>query len=152
MALNFADVANKKMSDIEAPPLPPVGHYRWRISKLPEIVTTPNGEWDILNVFVTAVEAVDVEDIADYKGDIHKIMNKVSFLFNKNDEVEFTKTLNQVKRFFVKHVKCAEEEDPINKVINNSVGQEFLGQLAWKADKLDAELFHANITKTGPLD
>lgn len=152
MALNFADIANKKMSDIEAVPLPPVGHYRWKIMKLPEITTTTDGKWDILRIPVRAVEAVDVEDIADYKGDVSKIMQTVSFMFDKTDEVEFMKSLNRVKTFFSKHVKCCEENDEIKVAINNSVGQEFMGQIVWKVDKNDAEQMFANIGKTAPLD
>jgi len=152
MSLNFADLANKKMSDIEAVPLPPVGHYRWKITKLPEITTTADGKWDILNIPVRAVEAVDVEDIAEFKGKLTDIMQSVRFMFDKNDEVAFLKSLNQVKKFFSKHVRCCEEDDEIKIALNNSVGQEFMGQIAWKADKNDPEVFFANISKTGPLD
>lgn len=152
MSLNFADVANKKMSDIERPELPPVGHYRWKIVKLPEISTSPDGRWDILRIPVRAVEAVDVDDIGSYKGDVLKIMQSVSFMFDKNDEIEFTKSLNRVRTFFERHVKCCGPDDEIKVAINNSVGQEFLGQIAWKPDKNDPEQMFANITKTAALD
>ena len=152
MSLNFADVANKKMSEIERPELPPVGHYRWKITKLPEITTTADGRWDILNIPVRAVEAVDVEDIGGYKGDVSKIMQSVRFMFDKNDEVEFVKSLNRVKTFFARHVRCCDDNDEIKVALNNSVGQEFMGQLGWKADKNDPEQMFANIVKTAPLD
>ncbi len=152
MSLNFSDFANKKLNEIEAVPLPPVGHYRFAITKIPEITTTNNGMWDILNVPCRAQEAVDVEDIADYKGDIKGILMSVRFMFDKNDEVAFTKTLNQVKRFFTKHVKCASDDDEIKIMLNNCVGQEFLGTVKWTVDKNDAEIMYANIATTAPLE
>jgi hypothetical protein len=152
MALNFADVAAKKLSEVERPPLPPVGTYRFQITKLPEATTTQNGDWDILNIPCRAVEALDDVDMEDYKGEVTSIMQSVRFMFNKNDEGEFDKSLYRAKTFFEKHVKCAEEGDSIAQAMNNSVNQSFLGTIAWRADKDDPELFHANISRTAPLD
>lgn len=152
MSLNFAEIASKKMNEIEKPPLPPVGTYRWKISKLPEVNTSANGEWDILTINVRAVEALDDVDVGAYPGEITSIMQSVRFMFNKQDEAEFLRTLDRVKTFFTKHVKCAGDEDDIKVAMNNSVGQEFLGSIAWKQDRDDADLFHANIGKTAPLD
>src|SRR5690554_6946649 len=101
--LNFADVASKKLADIERPALPPVGVYRFRVTKLPEVSTTANGEWDILNIPVRAVEAVDVDDIDSYKGEVSNILLSVRFMFNKQDEVEFEKSLDRAKTFFSRH-------------------------------------------------
>lgn len=152
MSLNFADIANKKMADIERPPLPPVGTYRWKITKLPEITTSQNGDWDILTVMVQAQEALEDVDVGAWPGDITNIRQSVRFMFNKQDEAEFNRTLDRVKTFFVKHVKCAGDDDEIKIALNNSVGQEFLGAIGWKQDKEDAEIFHANIGRTAPLD
>lgn len=152
MAINFADVASKKMDEVERPPLPPVGTYRWQITKLPEQTTSGNGEWDIVNVSVRAVEALDDVDIDDYKGEIANIMQSVRFMFNKQDEVEFEKSLFRFRTFLEKHVRCAEPDMSIAQAMNASVGQQFLGTIAWRQDKEDAELFHANIARTAPLD
>ena len=152
MAINFADVASKKMDEVERPPLPPVGTYRWQITKLPESTTSGNGEWDIVNISVRAVEALDDVDMSDYKGEVTNIMQSVRFMFNKQDEVEFEKSLFRFRTFLEKHVQCAEPDMSIAQAMNAAVNQQFLGTIAWRQDKEDAELFHANISRTAPLD
>ena len=152
MALNFSDVAAKKFEDIEKPPLPPVGTYRWQIMKLPDQNTSGDGRWDIVNFSVRAVEALDDVDMDDYKGEVGNIMQSVRFMFNKEDEVEFEKSLDRLKTFLGKHVKCFEEGESLGQGMNASVGQQFLGTIAWKQDKQDPEVFHANIGRTAPLD
>lgn len=152
MALNFADVANKKVADVERPPLPPVGTYRWSITKLPVVTTSNDGKWDILTIPVRALEAMDDVDMTDYSGDVTNITNQIKFMFNKEEEAEFEKSLYRVRTFFEKHVKCANEDDTISQALNNSVNQQFLGSIAWQQDKNDPELFYANLSRTAPLD
>lgn len=152
MALNFNDVANRKPEEIERPPLPPVGTYRWTITKLFNQTTSNDGKWDILNFPVRAVEALEDVDMEGYKGEVTNIVQSVRFMFNKEDEVEFEKTLDRVKTFLTKHVKCWEDGEPMSLGLNNSVNQQFLAPIVWSQDKQDPELFHANIGKTAPLD
>ena len=152
MAINFSDVLNKTGADIERPPLPPVGTYRWRITKLPEQSTTTDGAWDIVNFSVRAVSAEDDVDLDDYKGEVTNILQSVRFMFNKNDDVEFEKSLFRMKQFLINHVKCAEESDSVGQMLNKSVNGEFLGVIAWRPDKNDADNMFANISRTAPLD
>lgn len=152
MALNFADVANKKVADVERPPLPPVGTYRWSITKLPVVTTSGDGKWDILTIPIRALEALDDVDMSDYSGEVSNITNQIKFMFNKEDEAEFEKSLYRVRTFFEKHVKCATEDDTIAQALNNSVNQQFLGSIAWQQDKNDPEMFYANVGRTAPLD
>jgi len=150
MALNFADIANKKVEEIERPPLPPVGSYRWAITKIPEVRSTD--DWDILDVQVRALEALDDVDMEDYPGEVTGITNRVSFMFNKNDEAEFARTEYNMRRFFEQHVGCAEKGATIAKMLNDSVNGQFIGAIGWKPDKNDPELFHANIVRTAPVE
>lgn len=152
MALNFADVASQKMSEVERPPLPPVGTYRWSITKLPSSTTSGDGKWDILTVPCRALEAMDDVDMSDYSGEVTNITNQIKFMFNKEDEAEFEKSLYRVRTFFERHVRCAEETDTIGQALNKSVNQQFLGSIAWQQDKNDPEVFYANIARTAPLD
>ena len=153
MALNFKDIASKKFEEIERPPLPPVGTYRWRVSKLPTIdEDVGDGKWDVLNIPVVAVEAMDNVDLDGYSGQITNIQQRISFMFNKEDEVEFEKTLFRARTFFEKHLACAGPDDNLMQAINNSVAQECLGDIAWRQDKNDPEVMHANIARTSPLD
>lgn len=150
--LNFADAATKKIADVERPPLPPVGTYRWQITKLPEVKTSGDGKWDILTVLCRAHEAMDDVDTSQLAGEVTNVTNQIKFMFNKEDEAEFDKSLYRVRTFFEKHVQCADESDSIAQALNKSVNQQFLGSIAWQQDKTDPEVFYANIARTAPLE
>lgn len=151
MSLNFADVTGKAMDEIERPALPPVGTYRWRITKPPEQDTVgADDAWDVVNFSVQGIEAMDNVDMDDYKGDVTGIIQRLSFMFDKNDEAKFEQTLFRLRTFLQKHLGI--EEPSLAEALNATVGCEFLGDIAWKQDKMDEELFHANLTKTAPLD
>lgn len=151
MTLNFNDIATKKLEDVERPPLPPMGTYRFKITKLPESSTSGNGEWDIVTFPIRVMEATDDVDVGSYPGDITKVIMSHRFMFNKNDEAEFNKSLDRLKTFLQKHVKCADDNDDIAQALNASVGQEFMATIIWRQDKEDEEIFHANIGKTAPI-
>lgn len=150
--LNFAEAANTKIADVERPPLPPVGTYRWQITKLPAVTTSGDGKWDILTVLCRAHEAMDDVDMEGFSGEVTNVTNQLKFMFNKEDEAEFEKSLFRVRTFFEKHVKCADENDTVAQALNKSVNQQFLGSIAWQQDKNDPEIFYANIARTAPLD
>lgn len=149
---NFAEIATKKVADIEKPPLPPVGTYRWQITKLPATSTSNDEKWDFLTIPVRAMEAIDDVDMEGYQGEVTNITNSIKFIFNREDEAEFEKTLYRVRTFFEKHVKCADENDTVAQMLNNSVNGQFLGAIAWNQDKNDPENFFANIVRTAPLE
>lgn len=151
MALNFAEVANKKVAEIERPPLPPVGTYRWRINKLPEQASVgKDNQWDVVNFNVQAVEALDNVDMEDYKGEVSGIFNRVSFMFDTQDEAKFEQTLFRLKTFLEKHLGLSAET--VTEALNDSVGAEFLGDIKWRQDKNDEEMFYAEIGKTAPVE
>ncbi len=152
MALNFADVASKKMDEVERPPLPPVGTYRFSITKLPETNKSNDEVWEILTFNVRAVEALDDVDMSDYKGEVTNILQQVKFMFNTQDEVEFEKSLFRLRQFLEQHVQCADADMTIAQALNASVNQQFLGTIAWRQDKNDPENFFANISRTAPLE
>jgi hypothetical protein len=152
MAMNFADVATKKAADIEKPPLPPVGTYKWRITKVPETRKSADEKWEFLTVNCRAVEALDDVDTDEWKGDISNIMLSKQFIFNTEDDAEFEKTLYNVRTFFEKHVKCAEEDDTVGQMLQNSINSEFLGTVGWRQDKNDDENFFAEIKRTAPVE
>lgn len=153
MALNFADIAKKKIEDVERPPLPPVGPYRWQILKVPSITTTKDGSFDIVEFQVRAIEAldgVDPEQLSAY-GEVKNITNRVAFLFDKNDATKFAQTEWRLRTFLAEHVKCADPTDDLTVALNKSMSQQFIGEITWAKDKNNDEIFHANIGKTAPL-
>jgi len=152
MALNFAEQATKKIADIERPPLPPVGTYRWSITKLPTQATSNDEKWDFLTFQCRALEAMEDVDMDGYTGDVKNIILPLKFMFNKEDEAEFEKSLYRVRTFLEKHVKCAQEGDSIAQALNSSVNQQFLGSVVWNPGKNDPEDLFANLVRTAPID
>lgn len=156
MALNFASIATKKFEEIERAPLPPSGTYRFVVSKLPEV--RDQGQWDVVDFTGTAVEAmvVDPEALDAYlsgnQANIKKIVLRKSFMFDKQDAVAFQATENNLKRFLIDHLKCADESMSIKEGLNASLNCPFIGTVVHKQDKEDKEVFHANLTKTAPID
>jgi hypothetical protein len=147
--MNFAEIANKKMEEIERAPNIPVGVYRFQNPKLPVLTDKP--EWEILEFQLRIVEVVDA-DVTDYKGEVRGAVMRLAFIFDKNDEVKFQQTEFRLKTFLEKHLACADSGMSMKEAMNASVNAQCLGTVQWKADKNDAELFHANITSTAPLE
>lgn len=151
MSLNFADVANKKIDEIERPPLPPVGTYRWRVLRLPEQSKVgKDDQYEVVNFSVQAIEALDDVDMDDYKGDVTGILNRVQFMFDTQDEAKFEQTLFRLKTFLQKHLLL--DSESVTEGLNDSVGSEFLGTIKWRQDKNDPELFYAEIGRTAPIE
>lgn len=152
MALNFADVASKKVEDVERPPLPPVGEYRFRVTKVPEQAKSKDEAWEFVTFQVQAQEALDSVEMDGYNGEVTGIRLRHAFIFNTLDEVEFEKTLFNLRKFLEDHLKCAEPGMSIAEALNNSVNQEFIGTVRWRQDKNDPETFNADIGRTAPVE
>lgn len=149
--LNFNDVATKKVAEVERPPLPPVGEYRFAITKLPVVTTTKDEAWDIVEFQARALEAITA-DMADYKGEVNGIVQRLAFMFDKNDQVSFDRTMFRLRGFLENHLGVATPDMSMKEALNASVNAQFMGTIQHVVDKQDKELFHANITQTAPLE
>lgn len=149
---DFSSILNKRAADIEKPPLPPQGTYRFKITNVPEFKEVGGGDWDMLIVQCAAVEALDNVDMDDYKGDVSGIRLSKTFLFNKNDEVEFAKTEYSVRIFFENHVQTLTGDMSLGEALNECKGAEFLGDVKWREDKRSEGDFQAEIGRTAPVD
>lgn len=153
MALDFKSIANKKLSDIERPPLIPVGTYLWMISKLPETTTSPDEKWDYVDFTLKCVaptEEVDQEQIAAF-GDITKVTMRHRFIFDKNDKAAFDRTQFNLRRFLEEHVKCATPDMGLGEAMNASINNQVLASIVWRPDRNDAEVMFVNIGRTAPV-
>lgn len=149
---DFSSILNKKASEIEKPPLPPQGTYRFQITKVPEFKEVGGGDWDMLTVLCAAVEAMDNVDMDDYKGDVTGIRLSKTFLFNKNDEVEFGKAEYNVRTFLQNHVGILSDDMSIGEALNTAKGAEFLGDVKWREDNRSPGDFQAEIGRTAPVE
>jgi hypothetical protein len=152
--VDFASIASKKVEEVERPPLPPVGTYRFRVMKVPESTKSQDEQWEFLRFNCRVVEPMDNVEISDYPGDVSNIMLSKSFVFNTQDEAAFETTLFQVRQFCEKHLQCVEPGMSIAEMLNNSVNAEFLGDVRWQQDKRDqsGETFNAEIGRTAPVE
>lgn len=153
MALDFKSIANKKLEDVERPPLIPAGTYLWMISKLPEITTSPDEKWDYVDFTLKCVaptEEVDSDAIAAF-GDITKVTMRHRFIFDKNDPAAFSRTEYNLRRFLEDHVKCCEPSQSMGEAMNSAINNQVLASVVWRPDRNDSEIFHANIGRTMPV-
>ena len=152
--VDFASIASKKIEEVERPPLPPVGTYRFRVMKLPASNKSNDEQWEFLRFNCRAIEALDNVDTSDYNGDVANIMLSKSFVFNSADEAAFEQTLFQLRQFCEKHLRCTEPGMTVAEMLNASVNAEFLGDVKWSQDKRDesGETFNAEIGRTAPVE
>jgi hypothetical protein len=153
--LNFNDVAKTKVEAVEAVPLPPVGTYRWAITKLPTIRDFKGGdgtEYQAVEFPIQVVAPSDDVDASEYKGNLTDIRQNLSFMFNRSDEVAFLQMQNRLKRFLINHLKVGGEDESFNELFNKSVRQQFLAPITWAPDKNDPEVLRVRLGNTAPLD
>lgn len=156
---SFAEIGSKKQEDIVRPPLAPPGSYLFRITKPHDVrdVKESGGqgrEWEAVEFQCRGVAPtadVDADAIREF-GDVGKIMNRVSFMFDKNDQVAFQQTENNLKRFLADHVRCWKEGMSLSEALAAAVNSEFIGEIRWVQDKKDPDIWHANIGKTAPKE
>lgn len=153
MSMNFNDVLNTNLDEIERPPLLPVGTYEWVISKIPTLDTSKDGNWDIVNFPLKCIRATDDVDTDALQafGKVEGTFQNHNFLFDKNDSHAFEQAKFKLKRFLEEHVGV-EKGLPMKQALNASVNKRILGTIVWKQDKNDSDLYHANISKTAPID
>lgn len=152
--MNFAEIANRKLSDVERPPIPPVGMYRFQITKIPSMESIANGAYDKVTFTCQAVEAyenVDEDDLKKFGGTKNVTVTR-GFMFDNNDETKFAQTLFQLKSFIEKHMQVdGADKMSISEALNACVNAQFDGEVRWRADKNDKEVNYAEIGKTAPV-
>jgi len=150
----FQDALEMKASDVEKPPLPPLGTYRFQVSSPPTFKTTDNGEYEIINFPVTAEEAMDDVNDAELKefGDVSGVRNRVSFICPTDEEkkADQENTLYRLKTFLVEHCGM-DEKKSLKQLIDEAHGAVFLGTIAHRPNKNNPEEMFAEIRGTAPI-
>jgi hypothetical protein len=155
MSMNFNNLVNTKMDQIERPPNIPVGTYRCAVKKPPNLTNSNDGKWEIVDFPLQLIEAVDGVDEGDLKtyGGLgpNSVVNK-KFMFNTEDDSAFKRTQFDLKRFLIDHLKCADESMDMKQGINASLNAQCLVFVKWVPDKDDPEIQYSNAGKTAPID
>ena len=154
--MNFNDVLSKRTNEIERPPILPPGTYVAKVAKPPETDTksSDKGNWDILDFTllpVAATEDVDTEALAAFGPLGPASAQRFSFMFNKDDELAFNRTLFNLKRFLLDHLQLSgDDNSSIKELLDQVVGTQCSIFVRWEADRNDPEIQYARIARTGP--
>lgn len=154
MVMNFADALNVKSEEIERPPLMPVGTYRWIVEKIPSQDTIADGRYDVCDFTLKCMGAeddVDEEDLAKF-GDVTKVRRRLRFMFNKEDEAEFGRSLFRLKQFLTETLGIEEGNKSLKEMLNESVNMPLKADIRWRADKNDPEKQYDEIGRTAPIE
>ena len=155
--MNFNDVLNKKASEIERPPLLPPGHYVAQVAKVPAMDTksSDKGSWDVLDFTllpISAGEDVDPELLTAYGALGPMSAQRHSFMFNKDDQPAFDRTLFNLKRFLLDHLQIAgDDSSSLKELLDQAVGTQCLMFIRWDADRNDPEIQYPRVVRTGPV-
>ena len=151
---SFAEIAKKKIADVERPPLPPVGNYRWQVTKAPTIEEIADGQYTNISIPCKAVEAydnVDTDDLSAFGG-IKNVISTVKFLYDNNDATKGAQTEFRIRQFLEKHCAIEGIEDmSIGEGLAKCVNAQFDGVMQHRPDKNDPEMKYAEIQKTAPV-
>lgn len=150
--VNFNDVLDTDTSTVERPPLLPIGTYRVAVSKVPVMDTIAQDAFDVVDFPMSvkeAMEDVDQDDLAAY-GNYQNAPLRHRFMFDKEDETKFARSEYNLKRFLTEHLNLP--DGPFKELLSNSVGQECLVQVRWRADKNDPEIQYVEVARTAPLE
>ena len=155
--MNFADALNVKVGDFERPPLPPVGHYVWRVEKV-EFGDVADGRFDTVDFRLSAVspgEDVDQEALAE-AGGIKGIRLRYRFMFNTGDDPESKanaeRTFFNLRQFLTKHLQIDGAEDmSLKEAIDASIGAQCLANLQLRPDRENPEIMYPEIGRTAPV-
>jgi hypothetical protein len=152
--VNFAAIANKKLADVERPPIPPLGMYRFTITKPAQIEEIANGAYTNITLICKALEAyenVDTDELATFGG-VSNVVSSVKFLYDNNDANKGAQIEFRIRQFLEKH--CAIEgvaAMTIGEGLAKAVNCQFDGEIKHRADKNDPEVKYAEIQRTAPI-
>jgi hypothetical protein len=150
---SFKDALNIKMEEIKRPPLLPQGHYVAQVTKVPEILQE-HDNYDYVDFTIKILQPSDDVDSSELQefGGLNNVVRRHRFLFDKNDEAAFNRTMYQLKRFLLDHLKVeGSEGSSLNELLNQAVNHQFLVRYGRRTDKMDKEIQYEQIAGTAPV-
>jgi hypothetical protein len=156
--VDFTQALDVKVAEIERPPLPPVGHYIFKVSKPAVFGDVGNGRFDTVDFVLQGVEAtddVDQDDLASVGGPT-AINLRHRFMFNKGDDEESkanaNRTLFNLRTFLEKHLGMDIEGITLKEAIDQAVGQQCMANVQLRPDRDNPEIVYAEIGRTAPIE
>jgi hypothetical protein len=155
--MDFNQVLKTKVETVERPPLVPHGTYLGAISKIPvsRDINTANFNGNIVDFnikLLRAMDDVDADSLREY-GSLASAMAQHSFMFNKDDDNAFQRTLFNLRRFLEDTLKIdLSDGKDFSQAFNETVNRQFLVTIKWEPDKNNKEIMYARVNKTAPVE
>lgn len=159
--MDFSEALNINTSEIEKPPLPPLGHYVFQVAKivLGSIESKKTGDkWDTVEFQLQGVDATqDVDPVSlEQFGGAKMVRVTNRFMFPKGDkpedEANFKRTLFNCKRFLTEHLGMDVGDDmPLKQAIDSSKGMQCVGSIQYRPNPDNPEEIYAELGRTAPL-
>lgn len=153
--MNFAEALKVKAEAVERPPLAPKGHYIFKVTKR-SFDTIGNGKWDVVDFQLQGQEAkedVDLDELSKFGG-LKSVNLRHRFMFPKEEsdeaQAQFKRTLFNLRRFLTEHLGLSAEGE-LRELIDQSIGNQCIANVQWRADQNDPEVFYAEIGRTAPV-
>lgn len=150
--MNFMESLNVKAEEVKRPPLPPLGVYRFAITKV-GYDTIANGDYNVIDFTLQGKEMVEGnhDDLASY-GNVSDVVQRLRFMFSNKpeDATRVERSMFNLKRFLVD--TCGGDEAlTVRELIDGVVGSECLGTITYRPDKEDKEIMYPEVSKTAPI-
>jgi hypothetical protein len=155
--MNFNDVLNTAVASVERPPLIPIGSYKAFVEKVPSIDTIADGRFDVCDFqmnIVSALEDVDADELKKF-GKVSGVRRRLRFMFNRDPEekLNFDRSVYNLKRFLIDHLKIEDSgDDKFKQMLNSAVNKSCVIVMGYRPDKANPEIMYDEITKTAPLE
>lgn len=154
--MNFTDIMDESIANVERPPLAPIGSYVMQIIKLPDQreLTSDKGSWDVIEFASIRVirpgDDVDPEAFASWGGKPGDIQGlRKTFMFDKSSEVSQKQTLANLKEFIRDHCGVNISGMSTRQALNAAVNQQFLGVVGYRSSE-DGRQFY-QLGKSAPV-
>jgi len=154
---NFLEALDVKVDEIEKPPLPPIGHYVFQVSKPVRFGEVGQGVWDTVDFQLTAKEAkedVDPKELKAMKA-IGNVSLRHRFMFrkvceNEEEEKQADRAKYNLRLFLSNHLGIDTSGMSVRQALDAAQGQICLANVQHRPNPDDPENPYAEIGRTAP--
>ncbi len=151
--MDFKDALSTKIGEMERPPVIPIGLYLGTVKKVPDMGTAGQDKYDTVDFTLAITQAIEVDedDLAEY-GNVVGQTIRHRFMFDKEDEMKFARSLFNIRRFLEEHLQCAKPKDELKKALNDCVNHSCYVQIRHRPDPVDPEVTYTDVARTLPTE
>lgn len=151
----LADLLDRRMEEIQAPPALPQGTYLAVVKRQPEqdeLTSNKDGTlYDVLRFQLEVISAEEVEpELLDSFGKVAGVTLRQDFMFTTapDEDVKRKSTLNRLKRFLLDLGASEDDDTALNEALAASVGCQIMVEVSHRANPNDPDQVFAQIERT----